>query len=65
TGWVPGEFILDAHDVPIPAELQSGEYLVEVGLYDAGAPGKPRLLIHDEEGQVGLDRVVFGPIQVR
>ncbi len=65
TGWVPGEYITDLHDVPIPADLAPGEYVMEVGLYDAGAPGKPRLPIRGQDGEVETDRVIFGPVQVR
>jgi 4-amino-4-deoxy-L-arabinose transferase-like glycosyltransferase len=59
-GWVPGEFITDPHDLAIPPEMPPGEYVVEVGLYDAGAPGLPRLPIITNEGQSSTDRVVFG-----
>jgi mannosyltransferase len=65
TGWVPGEYITDAHDVAIPADLPPGSYIVEVGLYDAGAPNYPRLMILDEEGRGEIDRVIFGPVRVR
>jgi hypothetical protein len=65
TGWVPGEYIADAHDVKIPGELPPGDYVIEVGLYDAGVSHLPRLLILDDEGQVETDRVIFGPVQVR
>lgn len=64
TGWVPGEYITDMHDLAIPADLLPAEYVIEVGLYDAGAPGKPRLTILGQDGQVGTDRVIFGPVQV-
>ncbi len=65
TGWVPGEFIADTHDVSIPADLPPGEYVIEVGLYDGGVPGKPRLPILGHDGQFEADRVIFGPVQVR
>jgi hypothetical protein len=65
TGWVPGEYITDLHLVSIPGDLAAGEYVVEVGLYDAGAVGFPRLPIVDEEGQIETDRVIFGPVEVR
>jgi hypothetical protein len=64
TGWVPGEYIADLHQVPIPADLPPGKYIVEVGLYDAGVPGLPRLWILGETGQLETDRVIFGPVQV-
>jgi hypothetical protein len=59
TGWVPGEFITDTHEVSVPLELPPGEYVIEVGLYDAGAPSMPRLPVLGEEGQVETDRVIF------
>jgi mannosyltransferase len=65
TGWVPGEYIADSHDVPIPAELAPGEYVVEVGVYDALAPEMPRLPILGEGNQGEGDRVIFGPVQIR
>ncbi len=60
TGWVPGEYIADAHTLLIPADLPPGDYVIEVGLYDAGAPHMPRLPILDDEGQPAADRVIFG-----
>lgn len=65
TGWVPGEFINDTHDLSIPRDTLPGEYVVEVGLYDAGVPNLTRLPVLGEEGQVETDRVIFGPVRVR
>ena len=65
TGWVPGEYITDQHEVEIPDSLHPGDYVLEVGLYDAGAPSMPRLQILGEEGQPEGDRVIFGPVAVR
>jgi 4-amino-4-deoxy-L-arabinose transferase-like glycosyltransferase len=65
TGWVPGEFITDLHEVPVPADLSPGQYVIEVGLYDAGAPGMPRLPVLGKENQIETDRVIFGPAKVR
>jgi hypothetical protein len=64
TGWVPGEYIADPHDLSLPTDLAPGEYVIEVGLYDAGAPGMPRLPVVGEEGQVETDRVIFGPVRI-
>jgi hypothetical protein len=64
TGWVPGEFITDRHEVQLPADLPPGSYVIEVGLYDGGAPGMPRVPILGTEGEAETDRVIFGPIQV-
>jgi mannosyltransferase len=65
TGWVPGEYIADLHELPIPADLPPGEYIIEVGLYDAGAAAMPRLTIPGEDGKAAVDRVIFGPIRVQ
>jgi len=64
TGWVPGEYVADLHELPIPAGLATGDYVVEVGLYDAGVLALPRLSILGEEGQSETDRVIF-PVRVR
>ena len=64
TGWVPGEYIADGHSLTLPADLPPGDYVIEVGLYDAGVPAMPRLPVLDEEGRPAADRVIFG-VQVR
>jgi mannosyltransferase len=58
TGWVPGEYISDPHELIVPTDLPPGEYILEAGMYDAGAPGMPRLPIL-EEGQPATDRIIF------
>jgi 4-amino-4-deoxy-L-arabinose transferase-like glycosyltransferase len=42
-GWIAGEIIADVVALPLPADLASGEYTIEVGLYDAGDPAFVRL----------------------
>ncbi|TMC50905.1 MAG: hypothetical protein E6J26_09805 [Chloroflexi bacterium] len=34
TTWVPGEFVADTYDLPIPRATPPGGYFLEVGLYD-------------------------------
>jgi hypothetical protein len=34
TGWIATEYIVDAHTLSIPAEVESGSYQLLVGLYD-------------------------------
>ena len=63
-GWVPGEFVTDRHDITIPADLPQGQYVIEVGLYDAGAARLPRLSVLGSDGQAATDTVIFGPVQV-
>jgi hypothetical protein len=65
TGWVPGEFVADPHELSMPAELAPGEYGLELGLYDAGVPGMPRLPVLDSQGRVEADHVILGPVEVR
>jgi hypothetical protein len=65
TVWVPGEVVVDTHLVPVPGDLPAGEYVVEVGMYDAGIAGLPRLPVLGPEGKGQTDRVLFGPVAVR
>jgi hypothetical protein len=64
TGWVPGEYVVDAHPLPIPADLPPGEYAIEVGLYDAGLPGLPRLPVIGAGGRPASDHVILGTVLV-
>lgn len=41
--WAAGEVVEDAFELRLPADLPSGRYRLEIGLYDANAPGLPRL----------------------
>jgi len=34
TGWLPGEYITDVHNLAIPADAPAGEYVLQNGLYD-------------------------------
>jgi hypothetical protein len=34
TGWIAGEYIIDAHALNLPPELEPGAYTLIVGLYD-------------------------------
>jgi hypothetical protein len=46
-GWLPGEYVVDAHRLYLPAELPPGEYRLVVGLYDPVSdlrPGQPVVL---------------------
>lgn len=50
TGWLPGEYITDAHLLDAPA--RTGRLIV--GLYDAAAPGFPRVMTEDGRDYVEL-----------
>ncbi len=64
TGWLAGEVIEDRYEIPVDQAAPPGEYLMEVGLYDAAQPGYPRLPVLDEQGQFVGDRVLLRAIQV-
>jgi hypothetical protein len=34
TGWLPGEYVVDAHTLNLPAALPPGPLTLRVGLYD-------------------------------
>lgn len=55
TGWVKGEVIVDQHTLLLPVTLPSGEYRLEVGMYDASRPDLAR----------PGDAVVLGKVEVR
>jgi 4-amino-4-deoxy-L-arabinose transferase-like glycosyltransferase len=60
SAWAPGESIIDARTVSLPADLPAGEYRLLVGLY--AAPDGNRLpLIDHSADSVLLDHVTVGP----
>lgn len=56
TGWLPGEYLQDAHTLRLPADLPPGEYGLLVGLY---VPGNGRLTTAD-----GRDALALTPIKL-
>ncbi len=66
TGWVPGEVIRDDYELIVEADAPSGDYIIEVGLYDANDPTFARLPVLDEAGQIIEDKVIIvSGIQVK
>ncbi len=57
TGWVPGEFIIDEYELVVEADASPGEYLLEVGMYDASTG--ERLPALDVEDMILDDRIVL------
>jgi hypothetical protein len=43
TGWLPGEYVTDAHVLSLGGQVPPGRYGLRVGLYHADQPGYPRL----------------------
>jgi hypothetical protein len=64
TGWVPGEVIRDEVQLTVDPQAPPGDYVIEVGLYDAGDPALPRLSVLDETGQPIGDRVLLAEVKV-
>jgi hypothetical protein len=64
TGWVPGEVIRDEIQLTVDPQAPPGDYVIEVGLYDAGDPALPRLPVLDEAGQPIDDRVLLAEVRV-
>jgi 4-amino-4-deoxy-L-arabinose transferase-like glycosyltransferase len=65
TGWLEGEVVEDEYEISVDPSTPSGEYLIEVGLYDAAQPGYPRLPVLGEQGQVIGDRVLLREVKIK
>lgn len=61
TSWVPGEYVADAHEVPIDASVTPGTYQVEVGLYDPRNGQRVATGTPDNRVLIGSVRVGKGP----
>jgi len=55
-GWAAGDLIVQKHLLPLPADLSSGLYRLQLGLYNA--PAGPRLRVFD------ADRLLLAPIEI-
>ncbi len=64
TGWLEGEVVEDEYEIAVDSSAPPGEYIIEVGLYDATQPGYPRLPVIDEQGQITGDRVLLGEVKI-
>lgn len=62
TGWLPGEVIVDAHDLVLETGVPPGAYLLEAGLYDPETG--VRLPVLDAAGQIIADRALLAPVSV-
>ena len=56
TGWLPGEYITDAHTLTIPPDAPAGDYILYAGLY---VPDGERVTTPD-----GSDAILLTTIQV-
>lgn len=62
TGWLRGEVIADEYDIFVKPETPTGEYMLEIGMYEA-TTGQ-RLPVFDERGDALGERIILGPIRV-
>jgi hypothetical protein len=61
--WMAGEFVSDAYNLALPADIPPGEYRFEVGMYKLDT--LERLTILDEAGETQGNSVVFSGFQVQ
>ncbi|MGQ9683561.1 MAG: hypothetical protein ACUVX9_13560 [Anaerolineae bacterium] len=62
--WLPGEVILDVHEIPIPADAPTGHCGLEIGLYDLNT--LTRLPAFDRMGgRLEQDRVLLDAVTIR
>jgi hypothetical protein len=59
TGWVPPEYLRDEYQLVVDGDAPPGEYLIEVGMYDASTPDFRRLPLVDSAGNVLDNRIVL------
>ena len=64
TGWVPGEVVRDEYRLIVDPQAPPGNYVIEVGLYDASDPTMPRLAVLDRSGQPVDNRVLLAEVRV-
>ena len=61
--WRQGEFIRDEYAVPTTHDGQTGEYTIEIGMYDPNTG--ERLEVLDEQGHPVEDRITLGNVTIR
>jgi hypothetical protein len=62
TGWVPQEYVVDEYQLAVQADAPEGDYVIEVGMYDASTPDFRRLLLVDSAGSVLDNRIVLDAV---
>ncbi|MCI0477744.1 MAG: hypothetical protein L0Y55_15990, partial [Anaerolineales bacterium] len=59
TTWVANEYLADAYELALPADIAPGTYQIEIGWYDAKDPAFARLQVLDESGAPVSDHVIL------
>lgn len=62
SGWVDGEVITDHYEILVDAQAATGDYIVEVGMYDAET--LQRLPVYGPQGKPQGDMVLLETVQV-
>jgi hypothetical protein len=63
TGWLPGEVVIDTYDLSVQRDAPEGQYVIEIGLYDAAT--LVRAEVRDEAGdRQYADRILLHPVQL-
>lgn len=62
TGWVPQEYLREEYRLVVQSDARPGEYVIEVGMYDAATPDFQRLHLLDDEGNVLDNRIVLDTV---
>ncbi len=57
TSWIEGEYIVDEYDIPVKEDAPLGDYLIEIGMYNAST--SVRLPIYDQGGNHIGDRLLL------
>ncbi|MFQ6001691.1 MAG: hypothetical protein ACE5LG_08495, partial [Anaerolineae bacterium] len=63
TSWIEGEYIVDEYEIPVKEAAPLGDYLIEIGMYDAST--SVRLPIYDQEGNQIGDRLLLEETPIR
>ncbi|HUW94374.1 MAG TPA: hypothetical protein VMW58_01170, partial [Anaerolineae bacterium] len=62
TGWVRQEYLRDDYQLVVQPDALPGDYLIEVGMYDASTPDFQRLPLVDENGNVLDNRIILDTV---
>lgn len=62
TGWLAGEVIVDEYEMPVKSDAPTGEYRIEVGMYDFET--MERLPVYNEDGERLGDRILLEKVKV-
>ncbi len=57
SGWAPGEYVTDPHEIVVPPGISAGEFTLVVGMYDPSTGA--RLPVQNAAGQRVEDRVLL------